>query len=251
MSGRRIGRTWISSKPQCIVLCAGAGTRMLPETLHRPKVLLEIAGRPLLEYVIEFWRPHVSEFILVIGDKGEMIRQYADRRGWRCRYVEQGELRGIAHAVSLCDDQIRDRFVLHLGDCLLKGRFAWPDQMDVGVGVWQTAQEADILQSYSVEIEGGTIARVEEKPHCAPNDLCGMGTYFLDRRVLETIDRTPPSALRGEQEITDVLANLIAEGRPLSPVFFDGDYLNVTYPGDLARARHMMKSADRCMFFST
>ena len=212
---------------------------MVPESLTRPKVLMEVGGRVLLDYVIDFWVDRVTEFILVVGYKKELVYQYAENRGLNCRFVEQKELKGIAHALSLCDDLIEDRHVLQLGDCLARGKFLFHRGMSCGVGVWQTEHEKDILRSYSVEIEGEMITRVVEKPRKAPNNLCGMGTYFLDRNIFNAIRNTPPSALRGECEITDALQTLIDSGYSLYPVTFHGDYINVTYSEDLGRAKEI------------
>ncbi len=230
---------WLEDGVQCIVLCAGAGTRMNPRGGSVPKVLVEMHGRPILDHVLSFWRRFTDRFILVVGQQREMMYDYIRDRGLECETVVQEELRGIAHAVGLCEDRIEGRFILQLGDCLTSGALQWPPAMEVGVGVWPTTQEADILQSYSVRIEENRIAEVVEKPKQAPNNLCGMGTYFLDRRVFDTIRRTSPSPLRGELEITDVLANLIAEGRLLRPVFLTGNYLNVTFPEDISRAENL------------
>ena len=105
-----------------------------------------------------------------------------------------------------------------------------------GVGVWETANLEDIKQSYSVDIRDGILSRVEEKPGQVKNNLCGLGFYFFDRRVFGYIERARPSSLRGEVEITDTIQDMINGGEEISPVYLDGDYLNVTFPEDLSRA---------------
>jgi len=54
------------------------------------------------------------------------------------------------------------------------------------------------------------------------------------------IYKTPPSALRNEVEITDVIGNMIIAGEPISPVMFDGEYINVTCLDDLKKAREIL-----------
>ena len=235
---------WTSGKLQCVVLCAGAGVRMQPESLTKPKVLTEVSGRPLLGYVLDFWSKFCDEFIFVVGYKRELVEAYVKERAVRCRFVHQESLKGIAHALSLCESFLGDRFILQLGDCLVKGEFAIPGDFRQGVGVWRTTNQDDIKRSYSVELDnsGSKIVHVKEKPKVIVNDLCGMGTYFFRHSVFENIRRTPPSTLRGEQEITDVLADIIQHDQFITPVFFNGDYLNVTYPDDLKLAEGLFKA---------
>lgn len=229
---------WNSKPLQCVVLCAGAGVRMQPESLTKPKVMAEAGGRPILDFVVDFWRERCDEFIFVVGYKRELVESHVSALGLNARFVRQESLNGIAHALSLCEGLLGERFVLQLGDCLVKGEFSFPRSFNQGVGVWETANPADIKRSYSVELSssGDKILRVKEKPATLPNRLCGMGTYFFKRSVFDNIRRTPVSPLRGEQEITDVLSSVIETDGELTPVFFKGQYLNATYPEDLAIA---------------
>lgn len=88
-----------------------------------------------------------------------------------------------------------------------------------------------------MEPQGTHIRRLVEKPQTFPNDLCGMGVYFLDDAVWDAVGKTAP----GEQNkilITHVLQTL-ADTRGLSPVVFEGGYVNVNYPRDLVAAEKM------------
>lgn len=228
---------------QCVVLGAGAGTRMRPESLTKPKVLAEVLGKPLLDYVIDYWKPHVEEFIFVLGYKKELVLEYLSKKNIVFRTVEQKELRGIAHALSLCEDIIKTPFILQLGDCLCKGTFQFPATMNRGFGVWHTDNPAEIRQSYSVEITSeGKALRVKEKPQEPQNDLCGMGTYFFDVSIFDCIRKTKPSSLRNELEITDVIQTSIDSGLTMYPVSFNGKYINVTSPADLEKAGKLFAS---------
>lgn len=67
-----------------------------------------------------------------------------------------------------------------------------------------------------------------------------MGTYFFDKRVFDYIGGTPPSILRGEVKITDVIQYMIAAGEEIAPVFFRGNYINITYPENLKKAEEIL-----------
>lgn len=228
---------WTNSK--CVVLCAGKGSRLLPASIEKPKVMIEIKGRSVLSYVIDYWKNFTNDFIFVVKFKKEEIIKYVNKLPINSQFVEQEQPKGIADAVSYVKDVVSERFIVVLGDCLCKGHFNFPKDMEQGVGVWQTNNAEDIKQSYSIEIENDLISRVEEKPKKVFNNLCGMGFYFFDKRVFDYIKITKPSKLRNEIEITDVIQNMIEAGEKISPVFFQGDYLNITYAKDLKRAKEI------------
>lgn len=227
----------------CVVLCAGRGERMLPPLA---KTVIDVGGKPIFSYVVEFWKESVDRFVFVVGYKKRDVINEARELGvaGRCTFVNQSDPKGIAHAVSLVRRYVGKDFIVALGDCLQTGAFAnWPGRMDCGVGVWRGGCDADIRQGYSVETEDERVVRVVEKPRGL--DIvgnCGMGTYYFNRKVFEHIARTPPSSLRNEVEITDVVQGMINNGYDVKPLWFNGGYINVTYVSDLDRAARMVSA---------
>lgn len=92
----------VTAAPQAIILAAGQGKRMGGDL---PKVLLEVAGRPMVWWVVQACRQAgVDRCVLVIGHKGELVRQALsalDGGGGDCVYVEQRERLGTGHAVRM------------------------------------------------------------------------------------------------------------------------------------------------------
>lgn len=232
-----------SGKVSCVVLCAGEGTRLLKDLKEGEgvvKAMVEVGGKPLVSHAVDYWKEFVHEFIFVVNFQKEKIIEYVGTLPVESRFVEQKELCGIACALSLTEDMVTDNFVMVLGDCIIRGEFDFPSDMEMGVGVWRTDREEDIKRNYSVEVEGNGIFRVVEKPRVLVNDFCGMGYYFFNRKIFDFIRKTPLSRLRGEIEINDSLQQIINGGGKISPVFFNGDYLNVTYASDLPRAESLL-----------
>src|SRR4051812_24473592 len=87
---------------KCLILAAGKGVRMLPLTEDRPKPLIEIAGKSLLERLISVLPESVTEVGVVIGYKGEMIRErlQSARNGKAITYIEEEQLLGTWHALE-------------------------------------------------------------------------------------------------------------------------------------------------------
>ena len=234
---------WLNYKGlKCIILCAGEGTRLIPTTLKKPKVMIQIGNRPILEYVINYWRKYTNDFVFIVKFKKEEVIEFVNQLPINCQFVEQKELKGIADAILYAKDLVLDRFIVVLGDCICRGDFNFPLHMEQGIGVWKTQDMGTIRQSYSLEIRHGFVSHVKEKPKKVYNDLCGMGFYFFSKKVFDYIALTEPSYLRGEIEITDTIQKMIDHGEKISPVFFEGNYLNITYPEDLIRAEKSLFS---------
>lgn len=222
---------------KCVILCAGRGTRMGDDL---PKVLIPINGKPLLHHVVDMWRDSVDEFIFVLGYKWMEVIEFLPQNSI---YVFQDSQKGIADAILKVEPLINNEaFVVALGDCVQKGEWQIPSiPPELGVGVWETNNNDAIKVSYSVEIKDGYLSKVIEKPKEIINNYCGMGTYFFDRRVFDYIRKTPVSTLRNEVEITDTLQLMINSGEKISPIFFNGEYLNVTYPEDIQKAERILR----------
>jgi UDP-N-acetylglucosamine diphosphorylase / glucose-1-phosphate thymidylyltransferase / UDP-N-acetylgalactosamine diphosphorylase / glucosamine-1-phosphate N-acetyltransferase / galactosamine-1-phosphate N-acetyltransferase len=225
-----------------VVLCGGSGSRLWPLTLERQKAMLPVHGQPLIKSVVDFWAPFAERFVFIVKHGKEGLVDYLRTLPVRSAFAEPEALRGIANGLSYARPHVDDRFIVILGDCVCRGRFRFPERMELGVGVWRTSRVEDIRRSYSVETDasGSRLTRVVEKPSTPPNDLCGLGYYFFDLRVFDYISRTPPSALRNEVEITDVIENMIRAGEAISVIPFEGGYVNVTHPEDLETAASIL-----------
>jgi len=99
---------------QGVVLAAGRGTRLRPLTDDRPKGLVDVGGKPLLDYPLEtLVDAGVDELAVVVGYRSDDIRQhYGDRfRGVPITYTRQDEQLGLAHALLTTADIVADDFV--------------------------------------------------------------------------------------------------------------------------------------------
>jgi dTDP-glucose pyrophosphorylase len=225
-------------KLQCVILCAGKGLRF--SSSEQPKTMVKIKNKPILGYIVDYWSNFTKDFIFVVGYKKEKIIDYVQKLSINKKFVEQKELKGVGDALRYAEDFVSERFIVILGDCICKGEFSFPEDMEQGIGVWRTLNSDDIKRSYSVEVKGGYVCRVVEKPKKLINDFCGMGFYFFDKRVFDYIKNTKPSKLRNEIEITDCLQNMIDVGEKITPIYFKRKYLNITYPYDLKRAYEIL-----------
>ena len=220
----------------CVVICGGLGTRMLPMTFNRQKTVLTLESRPVLSYIVEYWRKRCSRFIFVAHHRAEQVQDFVRTLDVPYELIVEEKAEGIARALAKTREKVGKHFVTVLGDCICNGQFHFPANMEQGVGVTGVMNPLAIHQSYAVRHKNDRLLQVIEKPKKLINNDCGMGVYFFSRDVFDHIDATLPSARTGKVEITDVIQNMIDRGQPINRILFIGDYVNITYPEDLMAA---------------
>ncbi|MFF8556699.1 glucose-1-phosphate thymidylyltransferase [Streptomyces sp. NPDC015501] len=205
---------------KALVLSGGSGTRLRPISYAMPKQLVPIAGKPVLEYVLENIRDlDIKEVGIVVGDWAqEIIEAIGDgsRFGLRITYIRQDQPLGIAHCVKLAREFLdEDDFVLYLGDIMLDGDL--PAQAREFLRARPAArivvrQVPDPRAFGVIELDAeGQVLRLVEKPREPRSDLAAIGVYFFTADVHRAVDAIRPSA-RGELEITDAIQWLLEHG---------------------------------------
>lgn len=194
-----------------VLLAAGRGTRMDPLTRTRPKVLLPVAGRPLLEHLVRAGvEAGFGRIVLVVHAFQEQVRAHFDHDvGCRLDIVEQGEAGGTGHAVAALDGHVDDDFVLAAGDGLLAADDlrALADAQTPTIG----AKEVEDARPYGLlHIQDGRLQGILEKPEDAGAATVNTGAYRLPVEAVAMCRRLEASP-RGERELTDVVGALAAE----------------------------------------
>lgn len=229
-----------------VVLCAGRGTRMAPLTDRRPKPLLPVGDRSLVERVLDACLEVVDEFVLVTGFQGSDLEQTLGEQyqGVPITYVEQREQLGTAHAIGQARDVVDDRFLVLNGDVLIDP--ALPTALAERDGTGMAATPVENPSAYGVlTIEDGAVVDLVEKPAAPPTNLANVGCYAFEPDVFSYIDRTEKSD-RGEYEITETIDRLLADGRTVSVVEYDGLWLDVGRPWELLEAtEHVLSKLER------
>jgi len=231
-------------------LHGGAGTRLRPLTFTGPKQLIPVANKPISQYVLEdLVEAGITEIAIVLGSVyPEKVKEYygdGSKFGARIKYVQQGEPKGISHAVSLCKDFIGDdRFVTYLGDNLLKGgiaKFVDKFNKDGGMDALILLARVKEPQRFGVAEFGknGKLVRLIEKPREPPSDYALAGIYFLTPTIFDIISRLKPSQ-RGELEITDAIQMLLDGGSNVNYDFIEGWWKDTGKPEDILEANRLV-----------
>ena len=109
---------------QAVILAAGEGQRLRPFTVTRPKTMLSIAGKPVLQYVIESLALNgIRNIIIVVGYRREQVFDYfgnGEQFGVEITYVTQERQLGTAHALMQAKETVLDEFIVLPGDNLIQ-----------------------------------------------------------------------------------------------------------------------------------
>jgi len=201
-----------------VVLAGGEGKRMMPLTKDRPKVLIEVAGRPFLFWVLEQVRAAGFDEIVVVGcykikALRKFVEGYAKETGLKIEVVDQREPLGTGHAVAAALNSIgREQFVVLMGDNLYSASdIRGIARQDNSCYVGGFAAERPELYGNLV-INGEKLEKIVEKPKKAVSKLINTGLYKFTPEILEALTTIRKSG-RGEFELTDAVTALAARGK--------------------------------------
>ena len=225
---------------------------MRPITFTSAKQLIPVANKPILFYGIEAIRDAgITEVGIVVGDTHQDIKNAVgdgEAFGVRVTYIQQEAPLGLAHAVKISRDFLKDDpFVMYLGDNLIKdGITPFVRQFE------QERPHAQILlaqvpnpQEFGVaELSGQRVVRLVEKPKDPPSDLALVGVYLFDASIFEAVNAIRPSA-RGELEITDAIQHLIENRGEVHSQIISGWWKDTGKLEDLLEANRIVLSGLR------
>jgi len=206
---------------KAVILAAGKGKRLRPITATRPKPLIPIAGKPLMEHsILGLIDAGIDELLLVVGYKEEMIKAYfrGDKEKFdiKINYITQEKYLGTAHATGYAKDFVRDDdFLLIYGDLLVDSKIfkrlihkfkTTPCEGLVSLIEVNNPQNYGIISLDS----NGFVEKITEKPSPDLNlgNLANAGIYLFKSNIFKAIEQTEKS-IRGEYEFTDSMEILL------------------------------------------
>jgi len=215
---------------QAVILAAGEGQRLRPFTVTKPKTMLSIGDKPILQYVIEALAQNgIRDIIIVVGYRREQIFNYigdGEQLGVGIKYITQEKQLGTAHALMQAREVVQDEFLVFPGDNLI----------DAGTisGFISAKPTAMLLKNvedttrYGVVItEDDKVKGVIEKPKEAESEIINTGIYSFTREIFNFID--------SELNIPDVINNMVDQEYSVSAQETKGTWLDVVYPWDILK----------------
>ena len=212
-----------------VIPLAGKGTRLLPLTRHVPKPLLRVAGRPVMDYVMDRVDAlDVEELIFITGHLKEQVEAHV-RTHYRhpARFIEQKVQDGTAGAVALAREFVDGPVLIIFVDTLFDADLTIVNRIDADGVIW--AKEVEDYQRFGVIVTDadGNMTRIVEKPSEPISRLANIGLYYV--RDWETLFAGIEHTMRqpkhkGEWFLTDAFQYMIERGRKLRVVEVDGWY---------------------------
>lgn len=230
---------------KAVVLVAGKGTRMEPLTSGCPKVMLQVANKPILEHILNSAiEAGIEGFVFITGYLEEQIKEYfgnGSKWGVSIEYVQQKEQLGTANAIGCAKGHVDGAFLVLNGDMLigqedLKALVSRTEEAVICVKEVENPSDFGVL-----ETKDNRVVRIIEKPKNPPTNLANAGIYFFRQSIFDFIDRTQAS-VRNEFEITDSIQMLIDSGAAVGYSPLEGSWIDIGYPWDLLKANeHLLK----------
>ena len=214
---------------QAVILAAGEGRRLRPFTVTKPKVMLSIAGKPMLRYVIEsLAQQGIRNIVLVVGYRKEQIFDYigsGEQFGVQVTYVTQDKQAGTAHALLQAKDVANTEFLVLAGDKLIE-----PDTIAELVRLEPPAMLVKRVDNPTrfgvVTVEKGFVKSIAEKPRLPESNVINTGIYSFTREVF---------SFEEELDIPDVINRMLIQGVSIAAVEAKATWLDVAYPWDILK----------------
>ena len=226
---------------QAVILSAGEGKRMQPLTFERPKPLIEVAGKPIIEHILDALPPEIDEVIIVVGYKAKMIEERlgASYGGKKIRYVHQWMPAGTAHALSIARPFLSGKFLylnaddIHAPEALAE---ALAHPLAIVVAPHNEPQTMGVV---AVK-DDGTLDSIIEKPKEPVGNLVNTGAMVLDERIFSYPATRHES---GEYFMTVPFSNM-AQEFPVQ-VVTQPLWIPVGRPEDIPKAEETLKKHGR------
>jgi len=238
-----------SSSLKIVLPMAGYGVRLRPHTWSRPKQLIRMAGKMVIDHVLDTFTtlpdPANSEFIFIVGYLGEKIEDYmrCAHPNLNVRYVKQPEMRGQSHAISLASKYLDGPMLVLFADTLIETDFSFLPTETAGAVTW--VKEVPDPRRFGVASlgEGGWVIHLVEKPQEIDNNLALAGCYYFqnsDELLLAIQEQMQRNiSLKNEFFLADAVNIMLEHGLKMRVEHVE-IWLDAGTPADVLNTNHYL-----------
>ncbi len=239
-----------------ILPVAGKGTRLRPHTHTKPKSLVQVAGKTVLEHIVErLLKVPAEELIFITDENGAQIEQFMAEHfpDLNCSYIVQQERLGPAHAVALAASRIAegDDVLVVFSDTVFVTDLARIPELCRECDGLIYSKEVEDYQRFGVNVvERGLIVDMVEKPDTPVSRLAQVGLYYLKdgKRFMAYLEETIRSGemVKGEFYLPPVFMRMIRDGMKFRAPEIDA-WLDCGKPETLLETnRYLLKGRHAC-----
>lgn len=180
---------------KCVLLAGGKGTRLIEETLEKPKPLVEIGGKPILWHIMKSYSHYgVNEFIICLGYKGELIKKYFSDldEEWNCVFEDTGLDTMTGGRLKKVQKYVEnDTFCFTYGDTVNDLDISKVIEFHKKIGVLTTVTACIPPEKYGIlQLNGNMVEDFKEKPKEEKNWVNG-GYFVLEPEIFDFIKNDP------------------------------------------------------------
>jgi len=214
---------------QAVILAAGEGSRLRPLTRSKPKAMIPVANRPIIEYVIDALLENgIRDIVVVVGYRKEHVIRYLNKLDAPVQVVVQERQLGTADALRAAESEITEDFLVLPGDNYINAESIARIRKERNAML--VAEHPSPSNFGVVVIRNGIVREIIEKPEDAPTFTVSTGIYSFTPDIFPYLQTN---------EIPDALSAMIASGRRIRAIPAD-DWQDAIYPWDLLKLNSRM-----------
>ncbi len=235
---------------KAVILAAGEGMRCRPLTLTRSKVMLRIANKPMIEYVVRaLAESGITDILMVVGYAKERIMNYFGNGkdfGVNIEYTEQKQQLGTAHAIKQAKDSVDDAFLVLNGDNLVSADTIADITKRHTRGTSILTTSGRTTSGYALVIgNGGGVKKIVEGQILKNTHNINTGIYIFDQTIFDAIEETLQADISdisdvSEFGITDSIQRMIDAGYEVHAHRTDHTWTDVIHSWDLLGVNAMI-----------
>ncbi|MHA1396233.1 MAG: bifunctional sugar-1-phosphate nucleotidylyltransferase/acetyltransferase [Candidatus Heimdallarchaeaceae archaeon] len=240
----------MKNRMKAVILAGGTGKDLLPLTQTRPKPMIKILGKPILEYLIqELKEVGLTEILIVTGYKGEQIRDYfkkGSELGVNIKYEDQGEKEGIEKAFLASDKFVQNEseFLLLFGDIISEKGL-----IQRTLNAFENTQ-ADMAMALTLQGDTGDFGVVEinsqglvskagikKDEKSSMSNYVDAGCFVIRTDILEEVKK--------EESISKAINNRITKGDKVAAAIWEKEWIDIGKPWNIIEANKLLLSKEK------
>lgn len=219
---------------KAVILAAGEGQRLRPFTASKPKVMIRVGNKPILQFVVEaLGKAGITDIMMVVGYRKDRVMSHfgnGSKFGVDIEYVFQNQQLGTAHALKQAEKAVDGNFLVVPGDNIIDENTVKSALEAKNSIVYRVVENVTKYGVLRID-RNGEVLEIVEKPAAEVSYLANTGVYHLDSSVFDFIGN--------ENDLTAVINSMIRNGVRFTAIESDGVWLDVVHPWDIPRVNEL------------